>query len=94
MSSFLKIFNSIPQPIKPQVKEIRKQYQAKHSEYDYSTATTHDWSKVKNFDSTFFSMKSAGNKPQNVNFNNYNGFYKQLSNPDFNMPVARLNLIG
>ena len=94
MNSFLGIWNNIPQQVKPQQKQIRQQYKAQYTNYDYSTASTHDWSHVKNFDSSFFKMQSAENLPKSKDFNNYNGFYKKLSNPDFDMPVARLNLIG
>ena len=93
MSEFLRIWNSLPQK-RVQNNTAKRTYQAQFGEYDYSTATTHDWSKVKNFSSELFTMQSAGNRPKNIDYNKYNGFYTKLSNPDFDMPVAKLNLIG
>lgn len=68
-------------------------YTPQYGNYSHEDGTTQDLSKTKNFKDTL-QMASAGKPPVNNDYSNYNDFGNKPSNPNFDMPVAKLNLMA
>ena len=77
----------------PVAKKNIPTYTPQYGNYNYENGTTQDLKKATKFEDTL-KMASAGKPPVNNDYSNYNDFGSKPTNPEFDMPVAKLNLMG